>query len=74
MSKRERVTVARLLARSLVRSWGFVRPIFDAIRQAKDREAAQEAESLLESSGTKFTDDMERKMLERVTRNRNFQA
>jgi hypothetical protein len=42
------------------------------MRGAHDREAAQEIESLLGISGQKFTDELERKMMERLTRNRNF--
>jgi hypothetical protein len=49
-----------------------VRRIFDALRPAHDREAAREAERLLEISGQKFTDETERKMMERLTRNQNF--
>ena len=54
------------------RCHGFVRRIFDAIRRAHERKAAREIERLLGFSGQKLTDEMERKMMERLTRNQNF--
>jgi hypothetical protein len=63
---------AASLARGLIRCRDLVRRIFGAMRRAHDREAAQEIESLLGISGQKFTDELERKMMERLTRNRNF--
>jgi Cdc6-like AAA superfamily ATPase len=57
----------------VARCRGFVRRIFDAIRHAHERKAAREAERHLGLSGQKLTDEMERKMMERVTRNQNFQ-
>ena len=73
MSGRVRGALASLSARGVAGCQDFVRRIFDAIRQAHDREAAREAERLLEISGQKLTDEMERKMMERLTRNQNFQ-
>ena len=49
-----------------------VRRIFDAIRRAHERKAAREVERHLGLSGQKLTDEMERKMMERLTRNQNF--
>jgi hypothetical protein len=72
MSGRVRGALARLSARGVARCRDSVRRIFDALRPAHDREAAQEAERLLEISGQKFTDETERKMMERLTRNQNF--
>lgn len=51
---------------------GFVRRTFDAIRRAHERKAAREIERHLGLSGQKLTDEMERKMMERLTRNQNF--
>ena len=57
----------------VARCHGFVRRIFDAIQHAHKRKAAREVERYLGLSGEKLTDEMERKMMERLTRNRNFQ-
>ncbi len=57
---------------SVARCHGFVRRIFDAIRRAHERKAAREVERHLGLSGQKLTDEMERKMIERLTRNQNF--
>jgi hypothetical protein len=46
--------------------------MFEAIRRAHDRKAAREVERHLGLSGQKLTDEMERKMMERLTRNQNF--
>jgi hypothetical protein len=72
MSGRIRGALARLTARGVARCRGFVRRSFNALRQPHDHEAAREAERLLDISGQKFTDEMERKMMERLTRNQNF--
>jgi DNA-binding FadR family transcriptional regulator len=56
----------------VARCHGFVRRIFDAIRRAHERKAAREVERHLGLSGQKLTDEMERKMMERLTRNQNF--
>ena len=72
MSGRVRGALASLSARGVARCRGLVRRIFDAIRQAHDRKAEREAERLLGLSGQKLTDEMERKMMERLTRNQNF--
>jgi hypothetical protein len=63
-----------LSARFVAGCQTFVRRIFDALQQPQDREAAREAERLLEISGQKFTDETERKMMERLTRNQNFRS
>jgi hypothetical protein len=42
------------------------------MRHAHNRKAAREAERYLGLSGEKLTDEMERKMMERLTRNQNF--
>ena len=64
--------LARWPARGVARCHGFARRIFDAIRQAHERKAAREAERYLGLSEEKLTDDMERQMMERLTRDRNF--
>ena len=56
----------------VARCHGFLRRIFDAVRRAHDRKAAREVERHLGFSGRKLTDEMERKMMERLTRNQNF--
>jgi hypothetical protein len=71
MSRRVRDALAVLSACGVARCRDFIRRIL-ALRQAHDREAVREAERLLEISGQKFTDEMERKMMERLTRNQNF--
>jgi hypothetical protein len=73
MSGRVCGALASLSARGVTRCQDLVRRIFGAIRQAHDREAAQEAERLLGRSGQKLTDETERKMMERLMRNQNFQ-
>jgi hypothetical protein len=61
-------------ARGVARCRGFARRVFSAIqRGARDRKAAREDERYLGLSGEKLTDEMERKMMERLTRNQNFQ-
>jgi RecJ-like exonuclease len=55
------------------RCGGFVRRIFAAVQRAHDRKAAREVERYLGLSGDKLTDEMERKMMERLTHYRNFQ-
>jgi hypothetical protein len=72
MNGRIRGALASLSGRGVAQCRGFVRRIFGALRQAHDREAAREAERLLGVSGQKFTDETERKMMERLTRNQNF--
>ena len=57
---------------SVARRHGIVRRIFEAIRHAHERKAAREIERHLGFSGQKLTDEMERKMMERLTRNQNF--
>jgi hypothetical protein len=56
----------------VVRSASFVRRLLDAVQRARGRTAAREAERDLETSGEKLTDEMERKMMEQLTRNRSF--
>jgi hypothetical protein len=56
----------------VARCHGFVRHIFGAIRRAHERKAAREVERHFGLSGQKLTDEMERKMMERLTRNQNF--
>jgi hypothetical protein len=73
MSERVRGTLASLSALGVTRGQNFVRRIFNAIRHAHERKAARVAERHLGLSGQKLTDEMERKMMERLTRNRNFQ-
>lgn len=73
MSATGRGGLANLLARGVARCLGFARRLFDAIQQARARKAAREVECYLGLSGEKLTDEMERKMMERITRNRNFQ-
>jgi hypothetical protein len=73
MSGRVRDTLAILSARGVARCQDFVRRIFHALRHAHDRKAAREAERLLGISGQKLTDEVERKMMEDLTRNHNFQ-
>ncbi len=72
MSGRVSGALASLSARGVARCLDFVRRSFEAVRQAHDRKAVQEAERLLENSGHKLTDELERKMMERLTRNQNF--
>jgi hypothetical protein len=73
MSGMVRGALASLSARGVARCHGFLRRIFGAIQHAHDRKAAREAERYLGLSGQKLTDEMERKMMQRLTRNRNFQ-
>ena len=73
MSGRVRGALTSLCGRGVARCRGFVRRIFEAIRHARDREAAREAERHLGLSGQKLTDEMERNMMEHLTRNQNFQ-
>jgi hypothetical protein len=62
----------RLAAPGAARCRGLAHRLFDAIRQACQRQAAEEAERCLGLSGEKLTDEMERKMMERLMRNRSF--
>jgi DNA-binding FadR family transcriptional regulator len=73
MSERVRSPLASLSALLVTRCRNFVRRIFTAIQHGHERKAAREAERHLGLSGQKLTDEMERKMMERLTRNRNFQ-
>jgi hypothetical protein len=73
MNGRVRGALASLSGRGIAQCHGFVRRVFDAIRQAHDRKAAREVERHLGLSGQKLTDEIERKMMERFTRNQNFQ-
>jgi len=73
MSRIVRGGVASLSTRGFARCLGFLRRMFIAIQNAHDRKAAREVERYLGLSGEKLTDEMERKMMERLTRNRNFQ-
>ena len=72
MSGRVSGALARLSARGVTRVLDLVRRIFGAIRRAHERKAEREAERLLEISGRKLTDEMERKIMEHLTRNQNF--
>jgi hypothetical protein len=56
----------------LVRSRRFVRRLLDAFQRARGQTATRDAEQDLETSGEKLTDEMERKMMEQLTRNRSF--
>jgi hypothetical protein len=69
-----RAGLASLPARGVARCRRFARQIFGGIRRGpRDRKAAREDERYLGLSGEKLTDEMERKMMERLTRNQNFQ-
>jgi hypothetical protein len=58
---------------SLTRRLGFLRDAIGAvIRHARDRRAARQVERDLRCSEQKLTDEMERRMTERFTRNRSF--
>jgi hypothetical protein len=72
MSEMVRDGSASWSACGVARCHSFVRRIFDAIRRAHDRKAVREVERHLGLSGQKLTDEMERKMMERLTRNQNF--
>ncbi len=48
--------------------------VIAAIHHARDRRAARAAARELNWSGTKLTDEMERKMIAQLTRNRNFRV
>jgi hypothetical protein len=59
--------------RSFARCLGFLRDaVGAAIRYARNRRAARQAERNLRCSGQKLTDEMERRMIARLMRNRNF--
>lgn len=49
-----------------------MRRLLDAVRRPRDRAAARLAEQDLGISDEKLTDEMERKMMEQLTRNRSF--
>lgn len=51
---------------------GIVRRIFHAIVDAHERKANREVERYLGLSGGKLTDELERRLTERLTQNRNF--
>jgi hypothetical protein len=70
--KTEGVAHSSVWGRAMARSRNLLRRFFRGSREIHDREAMQEAESLLEKSGQKFTDETEREMMERFTRNRSF--
>jgi len=72
VSGRIRGVLASLSARGVAGCLSFVRRTFDPFWQPPDREAVREAERLLEMSGQKLTDETERKMMERITRNQSF--
>ena len=63
---------ARWSVCGVARCRGFLGRMFEAIRRAHDLKAVREVERHLGLSGQKLTDEMERKMMERLTRNQNF--
>jgi alkylation response protein AidB-like acyl-CoA dehydrogenase len=65
--------VASLRAAGAARLVGFLRGVVRAaLRHARDRRAARAAERDLYLSDQKLTDEMERKMIAHLTRNRGF--
>jgi hypothetical protein len=73
MSERVRSPLASLSALGVTRCRNFVCRIFTTIQHAHECKAAREVERHVGLSGQKLTDEMERKMMERLIRNRNFQ-
>jgi hypothetical protein len=59
-------------ASGVARCHGLWRRIFDAIWRARERKAAREVERHFGLSGQKLTDEIERRMMESLTRNQNF--
>lgn len=73
MNRPLQVGVANLSAPGVARCLGFMRGLFrTAVRYARDRRAARQADRDLRYSGRKLTDEMERQMTERFSRNRSF--
>jgi len=65
--------VARLRAAGAARVGDFLRGVVGAsIRYVRDRRAARAAKRDLYLSGQKLTDEMERKMIAHLMRNRSF--
>ena len=55
-----------------VRRRGVFRRIFDAVARAHQRKAEREVERYLGLTGQKFTDEVERQVIERLMRNDNL--
>lgn len=63
---------ASLASRGVAGCRGLVRRIFNAVQCRRSRKAEREAAQSLGVSGEKLTDEMERRMMEDLTRNRSF--
>jgi hypothetical protein len=75
MNRPKRDGIAGLPARGVARFREFLRGIFNAaVRYSRDRKAARQAQRDLRCSGQKLTDEMERKIIQRFTRNRSFRV
>jgi hypothetical protein len=57
---------------NIVRPVGFVRRLLNAVQRVRDPTAPREAGQHLESSDEKLTDEMERRIMEELMRNRSF--
>jgi hypothetical protein len=51
---------------------GLLRRIFDAVTRSRQRHVNEDIARYLHQSGGRLTDEIEREMMQQLTRNRNF--